>query len=32
VDIISSATISIGVKIYGIDEKGEVIKESMVLI
>ena len=32
IDIISTATISIGVKIYGIDENGEVIKESMVLI
>jgi len=31
-DIISTATISIGVKIYGTDQKGEVIKESMVLI
>lgn len=32
VDIISDATISIGVKIYGTDEKGEIIKETMVLI
>jgi len=32
IDIISIATISIGVKIYGIDDKGSVIKESMVLI
>lgn len=32
VDVIASTTISIGVKIYGIDEKGEVVKESMVLI
>ena len=32
IDIISNAAISIGVKIYGTDEKGEVIKESMVLI
>jgi hypothetical protein len=32
VDIISTATISIGVKIYGTDEKSEIIKESMVLI
>jgi hypothetical protein len=31
-DIISTATISIGVKIYGVDENGEVIKESMVLL
>jgi hypothetical protein len=32
VDIISEAIISIGVKIYGTDGKGEIIKESMVLI
>lgn len=32
IDIITIATVSIGVKIYGIDEKGEIIKESMVLI
>ncbi len=32
IDIITSTAISIGVKIYGTDEKGEVIKESMVLI
>jgi hypothetical protein len=32
VDIISTPTISIGVKIYGTDEKSEIIKESMVLI
>lgn len=32
IDIISTATVSIGVKIYGIDANGEVIKESMVLI
>jgi hypothetical protein len=32
VDVIASTTISIGVKIYGIDEKGEIVKESMVLI
>lgn len=32
VDAISSATVSIGVKIYGTDDKGEVIKESLVLI
>jgi hypothetical protein len=31
-DIISTSTISIGVKIYGTDENGEVIKESMVLL
>jgi hypothetical protein len=32
IDIISTATVNIGVKIYGVDAKGEVIKESMVLI
>jgi len=31
-DIISTASISIGVKIYGTDENGEIIKESMVLL
>lgn len=32
IDIIATATISIGVKIYGTDANGEIIKESMVLI
>ena len=32
IDIITVATISIGVKMYGVDDKGEVVKESMVLI
>ena len=32
VDIVSTAIISIGVKVYGTDEKGDIIKESMVLI
>jgi hypothetical protein len=32
VDIINTATLSIGVKVYGTDSKGEIIKESMVLI
>ena len=32
IDIITVATVSIGVKIYGVDEKGDVVKESMVLI
>lgn len=32
VDIISTATISICIKIYGTDSNGEIIKESMVLI
>ena len=31
-DIVNDAIISIGVKIYGTDSKGEIIKESMVLI
>jgi hypothetical protein len=31
-DIISTATVSIGIKIYGVDENGVVIKESMVLL
>ena len=32
IDIISTATISIGVKIYGKDESGRIVKESIVLI
>ena len=32
VDIINSSSISIGIKLYGSDEKGAIIKESMVLI
>ena len=32
VDIVSTAIISIGIKIYGTDDKGRIIKESMVLI
>jgi flagellar capping protein FliD len=32
VDIINTSNISIGIKIYGTDEKGSVIKESMVLV
>ena len=32
VDIINNSTISIGIKIYGTDEKGAIIKESMILI
>jgi len=32
VDIINNSTISIGIKIYGTDNKGAIIKESMVLI
>jgi hypothetical protein len=32
VDIIANSTISIGIKIYGTNEKGAIIKETMVLI
>lgn len=32
IDVLGGATISIGIKIYGTDEKGEIIKESMVLV
>jgi hypothetical protein len=32
VDIINTSKISIGIKLYGTDEKGVIIKESMVLI
>ena len=32
VDIVNTSTISIGVKIYGTDDKGGIVKESMVLI
>jgi hypothetical protein len=32
VDIINTSTVSVGVKIYGIDEKDRIIKESMVLV
>jgi len=32
VDIIGSPTISIGIKIYGTDSGGQILKESMVLI
>jgi hypothetical protein len=31
-DIITTSTISIGIKIYGTDEDGRIIKESMVLL
>ena len=31
-DMIGTPTISLGIKIYGTDDKGEIIKESMVLI
>jgi hypothetical protein len=32
IDLIATATISVGVKIYGTDDNGEILKESMVLI
>jgi hypothetical protein len=32
VDIINNSTMSIGIKIYGTDDKGVILKESMVLI
>jgi hypothetical protein len=32
VDIIENSTISIGIKLYGNDENGRILKESMVLI
>ena len=32
IDIVNNSIISIGVKIYGTDDKGEIIKESLVLI
>ncbi len=32
IDIIGNPTISLGIKIYGTDDKGEILKESIVLI
>jgi hypothetical protein len=32
IDMIGTPTISIGIKIYGTDDNGEILKESMVLI
>jgi hypothetical protein len=32
VDIMGSPTLSLGIKIYAIDEKGEIVKESMVFV
>ncbi|MGD0341086.1 MAG: SiaC family regulatory phosphoprotein [Bacteroidales bacterium] len=32
IDMIGSPKVSLGIKIYGTDEKGEILKESMVLI
>jgi len=31
-DMVGAPSISLGIKIYGTDEKGEIIKESMVLV
>jgi len=31
-DMVGTPTISMGIKIYGTDEKGEILKESMVLV
>ncbi|MDX9725605.1 MAG: SiaC family regulatory phosphoprotein [Bacteroidales bacterium] len=32
IDVISSATVSVGLKIYGTDESGKILKESMIFI
>jgi hypothetical protein len=32
IDMVGNPTVSLGIKIYGTDDKGEVIKESMVLL
>jgi hypothetical protein len=32
IDMVGSPTISVGIKIYGTDEKGKIMKESIVLI
>lgn len=32
IDIVSNAKISVGLKIYGTDEKGKILKESMIFI
>jgi hypothetical protein len=32
IDVISSASVSVGLKIYGTDEAGKVLKESMIFI
>jgi hypothetical protein len=32
IDVVSSATVSVGLKIYGTDDAGKVLKESMVFI
>lgn len=32
IDVISSASVSVGLKIYGTDESGKILKESMIFI
>lgn len=32
IDVISGATVSVGLKIYGTDESGKILKESMIFI
>lgn len=32
IDIVSNAKVSVGLKIYGTDEKGKILKESMIFI
>jgi hypothetical protein len=32
IDVISSTTVSVGLKIYGTDESGKILKESMIFI
>ena len=32
IDVMSSATVSVGLKIYGTDENGKILKESMIFI
>jgi hypothetical protein len=32
IDIIGSSTVSVGLKIYGTDDKGKILKESMIFI
>ncbi len=32
IDVVSSATVSVGLKIYGTDDAGKVLKESMIFI
>jgi hypothetical protein len=31
-DMVGTPTVSLGIKIYGTDDKGEILKESMVLV